>query len=84
MRMKNWLDERVYGQVHVKQTSHLTDHQKTVHQVYLIIPDWLWEIQADSGLIAGLVEIRFAPTPNEDEACKPGPSSISPGCITHF
>lgn len=68
----------------VKQTGQLIGPQKTVHHVYSIPPDGLWLIQADIGLWATALKIRLALTLNVQEACKPGPISISPGCVTHF
>lgn len=73
-----------YRQAHAKQQSQLKCSQKTVHHVYLITPDGLWMMQADIGLRASAVQIRLALTLDVEEACKPGPCFISPGCITHF
>lgn len=71
-------------QAHAKQTSRLTRPRLTVHHVYLITPDGLWMMQADIGLGASAVQIRLVLTLSVEEACKPGPCFISPGCITHF
>lgn len=75
---------QLYRQAYAKQTSQLICPQKSVHHVYSITPDGLWMMQAHIGLRASAVQIRLALTLNVEEACKPGPCFISPGCITHF